>query len=620
MEFQVRVDDNASPRPQPGWSQKGYVRVADFEAAHADAARRWLGLEHLLSKLGEKEAEMRRLAERAAQDPAAAQAERGQREALEGQLAQQWEAAAKFGREFSQALDKDAYANPGVAEEARAMASALENAASRELPRAREASRSGDFPQAAQRHARLEAQARHGVRRLEEGRTMQSLQDFWSEADRLDQAGSELSRSLAGLAKGGKPSAEDRRKLDEALGKLQEQMEELAKAIASLPKAPQGSSEEKGRKQYEVPLGAAQRSADALAKALAAGDFAAAARLAQQLADQLAKVRQAVGDAAREQAGGMAGGQEDPLSGKMAQAGAAFNEVIEEQTRSLSLAQKLEDAKTPELLAAQTRLLERLAERQAAAVADARGLGSRMPQDALHWMEAALSELRRKALSQAPEHLRRTIARLGAQAAAQPEGGAPLEALAKAEREILEELSRGAQPPPPTPERLSEATAAGAAQRQVRRKTEALGERIEELAREAGGLPGGIREPLDAALKEQQASEEALGKADSGKAVGHEQAALEHLERSRKALSDAAEQQTRVEGGLRQPFDRPGQRLRRAGGGGRAGADTGFVPLPSAKDYQPPRELRQELERSSQERRPPAYDPVIKEYLRRMSE
>ncbi|MBI4347163.1 MAG: DUF4175 family protein [Elusimicrobia bacterium] len=618
VEFQVKVVDNASPRGQDGWSQKGYVNVADFAAAHAEAQRQWLGLEQTLGRLAEQEAEMRRLAEEAARDPAAAAAQEARREALGRELDFNWEGAAKQAKDFAEAMSKDAYANPGAAAEAQQLAQSLQEAASQELPAAGKAMKERRFEEGARRHARLEERAKGAARRLGEARQLQGLQDFWNEADRLDQAGSELSKALSEMAQGRKPSAEEKKRLDEALNKLQQAMEELAKQIASLPKAQEGSPEDKARKTYQVPLGQAMRAADALQRALAAGDYAAAARLAQQLADQLSKVRQAIGDAARDQAGGMGGG-EDRLSEKLEQAGAQWDEVIADQTKTLGQTQKLEDEKTKALLEKQNELLERLREQQAEAVRRGRALGGRMPMDALSWMQATLSEFERKAVAQAPEHLRHAINRLRAQAQVDSVAAADFNDIASREEEILESLSAGAKPPPPGPERIQASRSAGESQAQVRHKTEALQRRIEELSREAGALPNAVTEPLSGAQQEQRGAEESLGRSDSGRAVQQEQAALDHLDRGRKALEQAAQQQAQIESGMRRSFDRRGGGVRRAGGG-RGGADTGFVPLPSAKDYQPPRELRQELERSSNERRPPAYDPVIKEYLRRMSE
>ena len=264
---------------------------------------------------------------------------------------------------------------------------------------------------------------------------------------------------------------------------------------------------------------------------------------------------------------------------------------------------------------AQGDLLDELRERQGRAVVRAEGLGSAMPPDALIWMRAVLDEFRRKAVAQAPELLRRTMARLGAQAAAAPADAGPLQELAGAEEAILEDLARGAQPPPPSPERLSESAAATSKQGEVRRMTEALESQVRELSRDAGGLPAEVTEPLGIKVP---VLAWGLGSADPGKALGHEQAALEQLEKGRQALEQAAQQQSRMESGLSRPFGSRAMTVRRVGGV--SGADTGFVPLPSARDYQPPRELRRELERSLRERRPPAYDPAVQEYFRRMSE
>lgn len=619
VEFQIRADDNATPRPQSGWSAKGYVNLADFEAVHADVERRWLGLEERLARLADKESEMLRKLRDAAADPSRADALASECDAAEAELGRDWQEAARASQEFADSAAKDPYANPGVAAEAQSLASALKDAASREHPAAAAATKSRDLSQSERRHARLEARARGAAKRLAEARQMQGLQDFWNEADRMDQAGSELSKSLSELALGRKPSPEELARLDDALKKLQQAMSELAKAIESLPKAPEGTPEDKSRKTYQVPLQSALRQADALQRALAAGDYASAAKLAQQLADQLSRVRQAIGDAARDQAMGMGGGGDDKMSEKLEAAGAAWDEVIQEQAKSLGLVQRLEDRKTQELLQEQQKLLDRIREKQAEAVRRARELGPRFPPDAAGWMGEALAEFEAKKVSQAPELLRRAVIRLRAQAAFDPANGPELNAIAGLEEEILEELASGSRPPPPTSDRMAESQAAGETQAQVRRKTEALQQRIEEIGREAGGLPGQITEPLEGAQREQRSAEQALSSAESDKALMHEQAALEQLERGRKALDEAAQSQARMESGLRRPFDSQRGGVRRSGGG-RSGADTGFVPLPSAKDYQPPRELRHEVERSSRERRPSSYDPVIKEYLRRMSE
>ena len=56
-----------------------------------------------------------------------------------------------------------------------------------------------------------------------------------------------------------------------------------------------------------------------------------------------------------------------------------------------------------------------------------------------------------------------------------------------------------------------------------------------------------------------------------------------------------------------------------SGSGGQRGSALGRVRLPSADDYRPPRELREELERSLRESRPAQSDSAIKEYFRRLA-
>jgi hypothetical protein len=69
---------------------------------------------------------------------------------------------------------------------------------------------------------------------------------------------------------------------------------------------------------------------------------------------------------------------------------------------------------------------------------------------------------------------------------------------------------------------------------------------------------------------------------------------------------------------MSRPFEMPGSVVRGAPKGSR-GTGTGRVRLPSADDYRPPRELREELERSLREPRPAAHDSAIKEYFRRLT-
>ncbi|MDE2490670.1 MAG: hypothetical protein KGM24_07465, partial [Elusimicrobia bacterium] len=59
--------------------------------------------------------------------------------------------------------------------------------------------------------------------------------------------------------------------------------------------------------------------------------------------------------------------------------------------------------------------------------------------------------------------------------------------------------------------------------------------------------------------------------------------------------------------------------MARAAPAGSSGAALGTVRLPSADAYLPPRDLREELQRSLREPRPASRDGDIKEYFKRLS-
>jgi len=118
----------------------------------------------------------------------------------------------------------------------------------------------------------LRRQLETASRLLERGKEIQGLQDFHTQAGRMNQTGAELESSLEAMAKSKRPvRPEDLAKLDSALRRLNEQMADLRRAIEALPKPPPRSEAEASRRQYVVPLSGAERSADALQQAIAFG-------------------------------------------------------------------------------------------------------------------------------------------------------------------------------------------------------------------------------------------------------------------------------------------------------------------------------------------------------------
>lgn len=542
--------------PLAGFSAPGSLEIVDFRSKHQSTAEKVDAAREALSELASRHEDLAKTPDAARQS------------ALPGK----WKEALARLEDLARAMSADPYSNPGLREQAAALSEELAHAAQK-----------GDFTA----HEKLAKQLRKAERLLGEGKSLQTLQDFRHQAARMEQGAAELKAALQGG---------DDRKLSAALSKLQRQMEELRKAIDALPKPPASSAEAEQRQTYSVPLLQAQTTADALQAALRAGDKELAAKLAEELAQQLSRIQQAVSQASAQAAAGASSAPRP--SQRMREAGSLLNEVVEEQRRLLEGSQRVEEQRRGRTLERQKKLLQELAAEQRVVASSASAAG--LPPDAQAVMRSVLAEFESGKAAKAPGLLRGLLPRLSGWFA---------------EREAailkkLEEAPTGSEPVPGDPE----SQALGQRQGKLRQRTGELKRKLEELESEVVTLPPGTSEKLDEAAAEQAAAQEALGRGDTSSAAERQKKALSLLEQGGEQMGQGAQRQQGIESGM----SRPGGRSQ--GRGGVTGADTTDVPLPSAQDYRPPRELREELERSQREARPEGFEPAIKEYFRRLAE
>jgi len=609
--FRVKAYDDAVP-PQTGVSEPGLVEIVDFEAGHLETARSWRKAEELLGRLAGREERLRGFYAAGDMDRA--------RQELPG-LPEDWQEAAAAAAQLARALEADAYANPGLREELSGLADRLKDSAGRDLPAALAADRSGDAAAARGRHGRLAEAARRAQMLLRERRPLQDLQDFYMQAGRMSQEGEQLASALGALSaspKGG-ASPEALRQVQETLKRLQERMASLQKAIAALPQAKPGGGEEKSRRSYTMPLLAAQTSADALQAALRAGDYAMAAAIAKEMAQQLAAIESAVTAAA---VAGAAGAPPRQGSARFERLQARWSEVVESQTRLVEKNQSLEERRRERFLAAQKDLLAKLAADESVLLSSAAAYGEDFPAPALPMMGALRDEFSSGRVNRAPSLARGAAMALRESAprpARQPGHGAAMQWFASAQEDIGRRLAEApAAPAPAGPD--AETAAAAAGQAEVRAQTAGLQHELESMAADLGAAPPEAADKLEAAQGEQKSAEADLGGGDPASALGHQEKALQLLEQGGQDLQRSAAAQKQIEIGIGAGFSQPAGGVRMAPGGGGFGARVEFVPLPGAKDYLPPKELREELERSLREKRPAAYDEVIKEYFKRISQ
>ena len=163
---------------------------------------------------------------------------------LDEVLDKDWDRASSALDELTQALSEDPTPIPGMAETAKAASRAMKEMPGEEFGKAKEAgpaSMSG--PRAFTKPSRRRWAGLPSF--LKEGGEVQAFQDYWNEAHRMDQAGSELSGKIERMAQGGRPRApRSSGSSREAFDSLKSQMEALTRSIQSLPKAEPGSPQE----------------------------------------------------------------------------------------------------------------------------------------------------------------------------------------------------------------------------------------------------------------------------------------------------------------------------------------------------------------------------------------
>jgi len=596
-EFWIQAWDDASP-PQTGVSDKGSVDVVDADAEHRDALDA-------------------RAAADAALETAATTAEEARDAALKGDLAAsreaqqrlraQWERAQKAAAEWARRAAQDARGDPGLADEAARAASELARAGAEGLPAAEKALARSDAKAAAREQAALADEARGAQSALRAGADAQSVQDL---ADRSDAAGSqarslaEAAEKLAARGREGSVSAQELEKLSQALADVQKQLDALEKTARELAaRSPRNASP-------STDAGAlAQARADAaeVSRALASGDVAGAASAARRLADRLKKLSQALDQAGRAAADARGRRGEDGAS-RVKQ---AWGEAARSQEAAVESARALERERARRALAAQKDLLARVSDeiarrRDALAAAQA---PSSWPRGVAVELERARQRISSGGVPEAALALHDAATRLRAAAEKGGEAASARAAAADAFESAARSLQDGPAASPADP---SAARASADAQAAARAAAQRLRARITESARSLGFLSGRIGRQVDAALEDESSGESALRSGDSAGGLRSAEAALALLEDG-SGDADSAESAA----------GQSASASMRASGTGSvresSGSELRHVRLPSAQDYRPPRELREELQRSLSEPRPAAADSDVKEYLERLA-
>ncbi len=599
LKFRLKAYDNAEP-PHSAVTPWQIVDIEDWGAIRR-AERQWWGKSQAqLDALSEQEDRfLKRLGNK----------DRTQNEAAlsreDAVLERNWRAAAEGLGNLSSALSRDPGANPGLARSLAAFARAAARAAARDVPRAARARQMGDFAQVQDIHQRLASLAAQGGNLLAAGRQAQQWRSAAARAQDLNLSAASFLGDLARRKSGAVLGGTDRRALVEKLGRIERQLAGLARQIQGLARtAPPGSDVP----SENIPLQSALDAARSLENALALGD----ARSAEHLADELSRELSRISRALQRASSGALSAAEAAATEQARAVSALWSQVVREERAARAAAQALDSRWTARDIQRQKDILAALAREQASLVSEA-SAAKFFPGAALKQMKSVESQFAARQVSDAGERLRKIIGvlhDLDSVAGQYPEKKT-CASIAAGETGVLKRLREAQEDTAAQPDAESADQAAG--QGRILLQTIGLEQSLRGLQEDGFELPGAALSYVSGAAGQEEAARQALSSGDVRQAIFHQDKALELLDSGKSSLSSAM-------GSGRRAFSLELSPVGGMGGGGILGADTGLVPLPSARNYLPPGVLRGELEESMGEKKPAALAPVIREYFQRIAQ
>jgi hypothetical protein len=171
-----------------------------------------------------------------------------------------------------------------------------------------------------------------------------------------------------------------------------------------------------------------------------------------------------------------------------------------------------------------------------------------------------------------------------------------------------------------TGEELSELERLAGKQNELESRTQKLAQKLEELSGRTSAIGPKIIFDMEKASSSMEEASQELGMKRTEPALEKEREALYYLGQGREGLASASQKLAELAKRAGKPLVGFLQPKGGALPGGRMGFREGYVKIPQAHEYQPPREFRQELLEALKEKYPQIYKELIKQYYRRLTE
>lgn len=461
----------------------------------------------------------------------------------------------------------------------------------------------------------------------------QRARDIVDSGDALSSLGEDLERQLRSAAERGRLSADDLQAVEEMIREAQKILSEMARQIERFPdELPEDFVNQAALKDLNV--GESRDILSRIQDAVKRGDAKAALDLARSFLDAAKGMRNRLSEAHESF---LNQNSAEELGNQIEAERERLNALTAEQRSVLAETQRLESKRLEAVLQEQEKILETLAQKQLAALAKAEEVVQDRSADAvvrqrlseqLLSMREVATEFRTMRVNRAPQLLEAIVQRLLPAAvelgdAADSPAAGKMKEVGETEREILDALRRPHRTEAPrTAEERERLASLKSRQESLAKKTDELRRNLQGLSRRTASLGATLTRPLAEAKGEMDAAADSLGKGRSREAQSAEENALSNLQAAQDALSEAQSAMRRVAAEQGTGGGSGGQPrvLLRGGGSSKGGGKTGKVRLPRAEDYKAPKAFREELLESLREKYPEAYEQVIHEYFKRLTE
>jgi len=458
----------------------------------------------------------------------------------------------------------------------------------------------------------------------------QKMEDMLSTTREMADSADMIEQKLSDLKN--IPDPQKMKELQKATERLSELISQLSEKLAKMPQETPNDFAN-NEKMKKIDLMQMKLSTDEMKWSLQMGNIDKAIELAQKLSKQVSDILNSIENSVNSTNSNMNSGLQLEINQTIGE----LDTIINEQQKILTDTQKIDAKRLEKTLALQKELLKKLAEKQKRAIVELGNSKSIIEKSTFTHpgiynlyihpernMEIVLGEFASQKIDKSRnllveiismlDNLEKNISIINAKN--------HITKSKTIEQEILDELNNFSPDKSALynkndfelQKQLSEN------QKNNQLRTQSLTKTFSDLSKKSLSIPSDITKKISSSEKSMGSASEELNNTNIPSAVDYEKKALDELLSSKESLQNASDQMTQMSKSGNSGMSGGMPRIRASGTGGYTGFRSGFVKIPSADEYKPPKELRETIIESLQQKYPQKYDTIIKDYFKRLIE